>query len=165
VGHIVGLGGVRTVDRNGPVRCPPLEFELGQRQSAVQDVGVVRGLYVLVEHVGKQGWLGSVQVVDTSAVGDEPELLQLIHEVLEGGIDYVVEFGLDEAFDDPETVPVVCVPQVNTAPVIARLRYSQFSLKRPPGMTKVWFKGMRELSQATPLQRVDSLVFLMSCAQ
>ena len=110
MGHIVGLGGVRAVDRNGPVRCPPLELELSQRQSAVQDAGVVRSLDVLVEHVGEQGWLGSVQVVDPSTVGDEPELFQLVHEVLEGGVDYVVEFGLDEAFDDPETVPVVCVP-------------------------------------------------------
>lgn len=64
----------------------------------------------------EQGWLGSVQVVDTSTVGDESESLQLIHEVLEGGVGHVVEFGLDETLDDPETIPVVCALEVNLAP-------------------------------------------------
>ena len=56
----------------------------------------------------EQGRLGSVQVVDTSAVGDESKLFHLIHEVVKGGVDHVVEFGSDETLDDPETVPVIC---------------------------------------------------------
>ena len=107
MGHVVSLGGVRAGDRDGPVLGPPLEFALGQGQSTLQDVGVVRSLDILVEHVDEQGRLRSVQVVDTPTVGDESELLHLIHEILEGGVGHVVEFGLDETLDDPETVPVV----------------------------------------------------------
>lgn len=55
----------------------------------------------------EQGWLRAVQVVDTSTVGDESEQLQFIHEVLKGGVDQVVEFGLDETLNNPETVPVI----------------------------------------------------------
>ena len=57
--------------------------------------------------MNEQRWLGPVQVVDASTIRDEPEPFELIHEVLEGGVNNVVQFGLDEAFDDPETVPVV----------------------------------------------------------
>ena len=74
----------------------------------MEDGGVVRSLDVFVKHVEEQRRLGSVQVVDASTVGYEAELVQFIHEVLEGGVDDVVEFRLDEALDNPEAIPVVC---------------------------------------------------------
>ena len=137
MGHVVGLGGVRASDGDGSLGRPPVKFEFSQRQSTFQDAGVVCGLDIFVKHVDEQWWLRSVQVVDTSAVGDEPELLELIHEVLESGVDDVVEFRLDQALDDPETIPVVCGWYVNRAPGVMRSRYAQISLKRPPGTTKV----------------------------
>jgi len=110
MGHTVGLGGVGASNLDRPVVPPPLEFELGQRQSALQDAGIVGGLDVLVEHVDEQGWLRSVQVVDASAVGNESELFQLIHKILEGRVGHIVELGLDETLDNPETIPIICEP-------------------------------------------------------
>lgn len=114
----------------------------------------------------EHGWLRSVQVVDASPIGDKPESFQLIHEVLESGVGNIVEFGLDQTLNDPKTIPVVCGWYINRASGIMELmRDPQISLKRPPGTTKVWFRGMRVLSQATPSQSAESLVFLMSCVQ
>lgn len=91
-GHVVGLGGVRASDGNGPVGPPPFEFEMGQRQSAFQNAGVVRSLDILIEHVDEQGRLRSVQVIDASTIGDETKCLQLVHEILESGINNIVKF-------------------------------------------------------------------------
>lgn len=45
--------------------------------------------------------------VDPSTVGDEPKLLDLVHEILERGFYSIIQLGLNQPFDDPETVPVI----------------------------------------------------------
>ena len=48
------------------------------------------------------------RTVDPTTIGDEADGGELVHEVLEGRVDGVEEVGADEAFDDPERVPVIC---------------------------------------------------------
>ena len=54
--------------------------------------------------MNEQGWLRSVQVVDTPTMGDETGILRFIREVLESGIYCIVELGVDQTLNDQEVI-------------------------------------------------------------
>ena len=54
------------------------------------------------------------RTIDAPSVWDEAKLINLVHKVLQSIIGNVEELGLDKAFDNPETIPVVYFPETTT---------------------------------------------------
>lgn len=48
-----------------------------------------------------------IHTVSAAAIGDEAEVLQLIHEVLKSRLDGVEQLRPDQTLDDPVRIPVV----------------------------------------------------------
>lgn len=48
------------------------------------------------------------RTIDPTTIRDEPNVLQLVHEVLECGIYDVEQFRFDKTLDNPERIPIVC---------------------------------------------------------
>ena len=108
-----------------------------------------------------------LRTVYAPPIGNEPEVLQLVHEVLEGGIDDIKKLRLNKTLNDPETVPIVLLPESSTYPgPFVSMFLASRQPKHVPGTTNVWLRGINELSHF-PLdpQRVEELVPRMSCVQ
>lgn len=52
--------------------------------------------------------------VDSTAVRNEADGVQLVHEVLECGVRNTVKLRLQKSLDDPKTVPVILLPEPPT---------------------------------------------------
>lgn len=48
------------------------------------------------------------RTIDPTTIRDEPNVLQLVHEVLECGIHDIEQFRFDKTLDNPERIPIVC---------------------------------------------------------
>ena len=111
------------------------------------------------------------RTVDTATVWNEAKVLELIHEVFKRVLDSVEKLGLDQTLDNPVRVPIVyqLVYQGNKIHIMSEYKDVHCSRKRPPGTTKVWFKGTRVLSQGPDSvpsgQSALWFVFRMSCVQ
>mmetsp|Transcript_62251 Transcript_62251/g.131589 ORF Transcript_62251/g.131589 Transcript_62251/m.131589 type:complete len:291 (-) Transcript_62251:16-888(-) len=63
---------------------------------------------------GEQGWLGAVQVVDTSTIGDEPTKFHIVQQVLDQALRDVDQTRSQQALADPEAVPIVGFPKASS---------------------------------------------------
>jgi hypothetical protein len=52
--------------------------------------------------------------VNSSTVGDKPEIFKLIHEILQRRVDQRVEFRLKEPLYDPERIPIILFTETTT---------------------------------------------------
>lgn len=87
-----------------------------QRQGSVQNRGIIGIIDVELDHLSEQGWLRSVQVVDSSAIGHEAELFNKVQEVLNGVLGNLNEgsTSAQQAVEDPVRVPVVWLTEATT---------------------------------------------------
>ena len=137
-------------------------------------------------HMDKERWLRAVQVyttnnkmhqdllestlltIDATTIGNETEVFYLIHEILQSRVYDVIQLRLKETLNNPITVPIVCrkATEIHRRyPSKQRRRkkmHEHCSLKRPPGTTNVWFRGINVLSHVPPgysSHSADWLVF------
>lgn len=105
------------VDRNRTVGHEELVLLHKQRQSTLKNTSVVGVLDISLDHLRQQRRLRSVEVVDTSAIGDEAVLLDKIKEVLDGVLCNVDERAAssEKTLDDPVRVPVIRLAETTTS--------------------------------------------------
>lgn len=65
-------------------------------------------------NVQSRGRIQTEHTVASATVGNESNGIQLVHEVLECGVDNVVKLRFQQSLHDPETVPVVLFPEPST---------------------------------------------------
>jgi len=105
------------VDRNRTVRHEELMLLHKQRQSTLKNISVVGVLDISLDHLRQQRRLRSVEVVDTSAIGDEAVLLNEIKKVLDGVLCNVDEGATSskKTLDDPVRIPVIGLTETTTS--------------------------------------------------
>lgn len=105
------------VDRNRTVRHEELMLLHKQRQSTLKNISIVGVLNISLYHLRQQRRLRSVEVVDTSAIGDEAILLNEIKEVLDRVLCNVDERAASskKTLDDPVRIPVIRLTETTTS--------------------------------------------------
>jgi hypothetical protein len=87
-----------------------------QWQGTLKNISVVGVLDISLDHLRQQRRLRSVEVVNTSAIGDEAVLLNKIKEVLDSVLCNVDKRATssEKTLDDPVRVPVIRLTETTT---------------------------------------------------
>ena len=70
-------------DLNGPVLDPEVVLLNQQRHCALQNARVIGVLDIVANHLREERWLRSVEVVDSTSIGNETNLFDNVQEVLD----------------------------------------------------------------------------------